>query len=561
MADVLGDMGTDCPCVLIAPPEAMAAVRALQSAPDLVCSAWSEPTPPSGLVICGPETPVPALPPGWAGVWARCGLPPGGAWIPLDPAALHDVHALGAALRAADGWRRERVQFSQQARDRAEALTAVNEIGIALSAERDPDRLLDLILTRARHLVAADGGSLYLLEKGDKQPHYLYFAQAQNDSITAPWKASTIPLNPRSVAGMVALRHEVVVIDDVYTLPRDGEIHHDQRFDQRFHYRTRSVVGIPLSTRDGDILGVLQLINRKPRAGVPLAEPTVAHEVVPFSSADVELLRSLASQAAVSLENSRLYEERQQLFEDFVQATIKAIEQRDPTTSGHSFRVADGTLALARRVEHITHGLWAGSRFSADELRELRYAALLHDFGKVAVREHVLTKAHKLFDTELAALRGRFMLARAAQRVGRLQHSGSRRRYAIQRTCASVSQPWKSSCNMNWQNSTTCCRRCSWQTSRMSWMKGIIRPWRRFSSACLSISMGPGIRSSQLMKWPGCRYVAAHSPRMNGRQLRSTWCTVSISCKRFPGLRIWHVCLNSPDGITRNLTAVAIQRD
>jgi response regulator RpfG family c-di-GMP phosphodiesterase len=98
-----------------------------------------------------------------------------------------------------------------------------------------------------------------------------------------------------------------------------------------------------------------------------------------------------------------------------------AIEQRDPTTSGHSFRVADGTLSLACRVERLERGPWAGARFSAEGLRELRYAALLHDFGKVAVRENVLTKARKLFDEELMTLRGRFMLACASHRAGRLQ--------------------------------------------------------------------------------------------------------------------------------------------
>jgi len=324
-------------------------------------------------------------------------------------------------VRAADAWRRERTQFSQHALDRAAALKVVNEIGIALSSAHNQDHLLELILTRARHLVAADAGSLYLVRKGEQEHRYLYFALAQNDSITAPWKASVMPLNPHSVAGAVALRGEVVVVNDAYTLPSDGWLHHDQSFDQRFHYRTRSLVGIPLSMREGEVLGVLQLINRKPHAGVPLAVPSAAQEVLPFSPADVELLRSLASQAAVSLENSRLYEDIQQLFEGFVRAAVMAIEQRDPTTSGHSFRVADGTLSLARRVERLARGPWAGARFSTEDLRELRYAALLHDFGKVAVRENVLTKALKLFDEELLTLQGRFMLARASHRARRLQ--------------------------------------------------------------------------------------------------------------------------------------------
>ena len=407
--------------VLIAPAELLATVDTLKLKLESMQETFPEPLPVSGLVVCLPGMPIPVLPPGWAGVWARPEIPPAGAWVPLPDVAVTDPQALGQALRAADAWRRERAQFSQHTLDRAAALKAVNEIGIALSSERNQDRLLELILTRARHLVAADAGSLYLVKKSEQEYHYLYFALAQNDSISAPWKASVIPLNPHSVAGAVALRGEVVVVDDAYALPSDGWLHHDQSFDQRFHYRTRSLVGIPLWTREGEVLGVLQLINRKPRAGVPLAVPSVAQEVLPFSPADVELLRSLASQAAVSLENSRLYEEIQQLFEGFVRAAVTAIEQRDPTTSGHSARVADGTIALARRVERLERGPWAGARFSDEGVRELRYAALLHDFGKVAVRENVLTKALKLFDEELVTLQGRFKLARSSHHARHLQ--------------------------------------------------------------------------------------------------------------------------------------------
>src|SRR5262245_56359240 len=413
--------------VLIAPAEVMAIVDALNLELGSMRETFPEPLPASGLVVCLPGMPIPALPQGWAGVWARPEIPPVGAWVPLPDVAVTDPQALGQALRAADAWRRERAQFSRHALDRGAALTVVNEIGIALSSERNPDRLFELILTRARHLVAADAGSIYLVRKGAQEHRYLYFALAQNDSISAPWEASIIPLNPHSVAGAVALRGEVVVVDDAYTLPNDGWLHHDQSFDQRFHYCTRSVVGIPLSMREGEVLGVLQLINRKPRAGVPLAIPSMAQEVLPFSPADVELLRSLASQAAVSLENSRLYEDIQQLFEGFVRAAVMAIEQRDPTTSGHSFRVADGTLSLARRVERLERGQWAGARFSAEDLRELRYAALLHAFGKVEVRENVLTKAMKLYDEELATLRTRFTLARASvKRVRKVASSSSR---------------------------------------------------------------------------------------------------------------------------------------
>ncbi len=381
----------------------------------------SDPIQTSGILVCLPHTPVRSLPPGWTGVWARGEELPSGPWVPLSPEVAGNSQALGRALWTAEIWRRERLASADSVEDNAATLKALNEIGMALSAERDPARLLDLILSRARHLVAADAGSLYLVEKDEQDNTSLRFALAQNDSVYAPWKASLLPLNRHSVAGAVAEENTVIVIDDAYALLPDAPIRHDHSFDTRFGYRTRSIVGIPLATREGEVLGVLQLINRKPDAGSPLSDPRHATEVLTFSTADVEVLRSLASQAAVSLENSRLYEEIQRLFEGFVTASVTAIEQRDPTTSGHSARVAESTVALACKVERLDRGPWAGSRFSEKELRELRYAALLHDFGKVGVREKVLIKAYKLYEGQLETLQQRFLLAQSIHRAERFE--------------------------------------------------------------------------------------------------------------------------------------------
>ena len=202
------------------------------------------------------------------------------------------------------------------------------------------------------------------------------------------------------------------------------------------------------------------------------------------------MLRSLASQAAVSLENSRLYEDIQQLFESFVRAAVMAIEQRDPTTSGHSFRVADGTLSLARHVERLARGQWAGARFSAEDLRELRYAALLHDFGKVAVREHVLTKALKLFDEELVTLRARFMLAQTPRIALDAFRSGCRKPYMILRGYVSVYHIWRPTYSASWPILMPCSRSCSTPTSQTSPRRGTIRGSRRSVSEILSIPMG-----------------------------------------------------------------------
>jgi HD-GYP domain-containing protein (c-di-GMP phosphodiesterase class II) len=407
--------------VLVAAPHVIALARTAGLRPREVAQELPVSPPASGLLVCLPDSPAVMLPPGWVGVWVRDEEPSEAGWIPLPPSAAGDSRALIRALHTAETWRRERLRTFVVERDRAMAFKMVNEIGIALSAERDPLRLCEMVLSHARQLVAADAGTLYLVEKQDQRRAQLRFVLAQNDSVEAPWKTSLLPLDPNSVAGAVALRGQIVAVDDVYDLPPESQLRHDRSFDRRFGYRTRSVVGVPMTTYDGEVLGVLQLINHKPRAGIPLADPRTAAEVVPFGSDDVELLCSLASQAAANLVNNRLQEDIKRLFDGFVRGVVTTIEQRDPVTSGHSFRVADGTVALARRLERYKQGRWAGLRLSYEEMRELHYAALLHDVGKVSVREEVLTKPKKLHESELELLKQRFSLARMAHRAQRLE--------------------------------------------------------------------------------------------------------------------------------------------
>jgi HD-GYP domain-containing protein (c-di-GMP phosphodiesterase class II) len=159
----------------------------------------------------------------------------------------------------------------------------------------------------------------------------------------------------------------------------------------------------------GEVLGVLQLINckRNPKARLTDAN-AVRHHVHPFPERAVRLGLSLASQAAVAYENSQLYRDIENLFDGFVNASVKAIEQRDPTTSGHSQRVCQMTMALAEAVDREPQGPYADLRFSREQMKELRYATLLHDFGKVGVREEVLVKAKKLYPLQFSRLLDRF---------------------------------------------------------------------------------------------------------------------------------------------------------
>jgi HD-GYP domain-containing protein (c-di-GMP phosphodiesterase class II) len=290
-------------------------------------------------------------------------------------------------------------------------LGELNAIGLQLSAERDLDVLLETILTKAREITRSDAGSLYLVEDPPDGARRLRFALAQNASVEIPFHAVTLPLDEASVAGYVALTGEVVNLADAYTPPPGSRFQINRWFDEQASYRTMSMLVVPMRTPQGETLGALQLINCRPEFQGPLRSAAeVERHVRPYDERHVRLAGSLASQAAVALANRRLYDSISELFEGFVKASVTAIEARDPTTFGHSFRVADLTVGLAEAVNRIAGGPYGDLRFTADELRELRYAALLHDFGKVGVREHVLVKSKKLYPGDLERIRQRIEL-------------------------------------------------------------------------------------------------------------------------------------------------------
>jgi HD-GYP domain-containing protein (c-di-GMP phosphodiesterase class II) len=299
---------------------------------------------------------------------------------------------------------------AQHARLESE-LGELNAIGIQLSAERNVDVLLETILTKAREITRSDAGSLYLVEDGPDGARRLRFALAQNESVEIPFRAVTLPLDGHSVAGHVALSGVIVNLADAYEPPAGSPFQINRWFDEHAGYRTKSMLVVPLRTPQGEILGALQLINCKPEGSGVLRSPEdVTRWVRPYGGREERLAGSLASQAAVALANRRLFESISLLFEGFVKASVTAIESRDPTTFGHSFRVADLTVGLAEAIDRASSGPYRDVRFSGEELRELRYAALLHDFGKVGVREHVLVKSKKLYPGDLDRIRQRVEL-------------------------------------------------------------------------------------------------------------------------------------------------------
>jgi HD-GYP domain-containing protein (c-di-GMP phosphodiesterase class II) len=352
-----------------------------------------------GLGAPGESEPTGAMADAPLAGWVPAGAPPGQGRAALQGGLRHAA-ALVAAERA-----------SRLERSSATELRELSRVGAALGTERDLDTLLGMILTQARRLSSADAGSLYLVEKdADGKATALRFKLSQNATLPElPFSEFTVPIDHASLSGYVAATGEPLMIADVYLLPEHVTYRQNRTFDEKFGYRTKSMLVLPMRTVRDEVIGVLQLINRKRDAKAQLtSSELVDQQVMPFDQRSADVVAALAAQAAVAIENSHLYEDIERLFEGFVTAAVTAIEARDPTTSGHSFRVATLTTGLAEAVDRHGEGPYKGMQFTKEQLRELRYAGLLHDFGKVGVRERVLVKQKKLYDHDLTIVRHRF---------------------------------------------------------------------------------------------------------------------------------------------------------
>ncbi len=328
-------------------------------------------------------------------------------WVPLD--APGRVLASALKLGRDNLALRLRVQGLESDDRRArERMREINRIGIALSSERDIDKLQDLILQSCRQLTNADAATLYLVEESEDGHRMLRFAWSQTHSVDVLFSTFKMPLIEKSIGGYTVLSGRSQVVEDAYNLPPDVPFGFNSSFDEQQGYRTRSMLCVPMRNHDGAIVGAIQLINAKRRFETRLTRENGEQEVVPFEKDHLELIQSIASQAAVALDNKNLIDAIQNLFEGFVKASVTAIESRDPTTYGHSGRVATLTVGLAEALNTIRAGKYADLYFEPEQLKELRYAGLLHDFGKVGVREHVLVKEKKLYPANMELLRARF---------------------------------------------------------------------------------------------------------------------------------------------------------
>ena len=285
-------------------------------------------------------------------------------------------------------------------------LVVLNNVAIALTTQKNIGHLLNFILTKTRHLVKADAGSLYLKE-GEKN---LRFVFTQN--ISTNWsgeKDILLEINDKSISGFTAKTGQTLNLLDTYYVPSSFPFNFNQDFDKATGYRTKSMITVPMYNKNGEIVGVIQLMNKRKdydtnKNGIKLEE----ENIIPFNNEDVDLVINLASQAAVALENARLLYDLRRTFEGFVKASNVAIEAKDPCTHGHSERVAKLTVGLAKTINDIHEGTFANLHFNDKELLQLRYASLLHDFGKVSISDEILTKSKKLFPYELDNLISRY---------------------------------------------------------------------------------------------------------------------------------------------------------
>jgi HD-GYP domain-containing protein (c-di-GMP phosphodiesterase class II) len=291
----------------------------------------------------------------------------------------------------------------------------LNQVGIALMSEKNLDQLLNMILEKAMELTGSDAGCLYLVEpkenEEDQEGNYwankrIRFKLTRNGSVAFDFSEVTMPPTKSSISGFAMLEGKPLNIPDVYAIPETAEFRHNSGFDRSSGYRTRSMLTLPMKDHRNRVLGAIQLINKCRNKSGPITSLKAADEqVVAYRQEDLNLSLSLASQASVALLNAQYERDIQNLFEGFINASVTAIESRDPTTSGHSHRVADYCVKLSDCLARTRTGKYGNTRLSETQVREMRYAALLHDFGKIGVREHILTKAKKLFPEEMESIR------------------------------------------------------------------------------------------------------------------------------------------------------------
>ncbi len=314
------------------------------------------------------------------------------------PANIRDYHVgmiLQNALEFMD-LEIKNIQLQSSLFINSQDIRKITTVGQALAIEHDFGKLIELILLKARELTASDGGSIYLAEKPDSgaDPTHLRFMKSV---LLLEADEFLLPIDAKSIAGYVALTKKPLLIEDVHNLPEFSEFHYNSDFDRAHNYYTKSMMTIPMTNPKGEIIGVIQLINRKKNFNKKLTiEDMQGSEVIPYSEKDYELVSAMAGQAAVAIENQRLLNDQKRLLESFIQLIAGAIDSKSPYTGAHCERVPILTMMLAEAACKTQDGVFRYFDLTEEEKYELKIAAWLHDCGKVTTPVHVMDKATKL---------------------------------------------------------------------------------------------------------------------------------------------------------------------
>ena len=274
------------------------------------------------------------------------------------------------------------------------------------------DKVLDTTLATFLDLVQCDAGSVFTVRKDETGSQILKLESMITRSlglrgVPEHLRNLCFKIDDSTMVGRTAAQRKSTI------LSRDsGEILSVPGATKILKYETRNIFSAPLITPRGDLVGVVQLLNKLPQDGSPFG-PEDTSPLPPFDEKDQKLFSIIVGQSALAVENSLLLDEQEHLMEGFVDACVTAIEARDPVTSGHSMRVASYTVGLAEAVNRTDTGILSAVSFSAAQIRELRFASMLHDIGKIGIREEILQKEKKLWPHELEIISMRFKLMRA----------------------------------------------------------------------------------------------------------------------------------------------------
>ena len=283
--------------------------------------------------------------------------------------------------------------------DLEEQIQNLANIGLALSKERDMDKLLEMILLEAKRIANSDGGTLYMMTDDNR----LRFEIMMTDSLgvhnggtsTEKIPETIYPVklyddegnaNKSMVAAYVGLTGETVNLPDAYKA-EGFDFTGTKMFDKKFGYHSKSFLTVPLKNHEDEIIGVLQLLN---------AQTQKTKKIISFKPEIQKMVEALASQAAVAITNKNLIRDLEALFESFIKLIASAIDEKSPYTGGHCARVPEITIMLAEAVADTKDGPFADVVFSEKEMYELKIAAWLHDCGKVATPEFIVDKSTKL---------------------------------------------------------------------------------------------------------------------------------------------------------------------